>query len=178
MAWCCQTRADNLDEELLSLMKKAGCGLIHLGVESGSEEVLAASGKATTKEAIYKGVRMIEAAGIETLAFFMFGLPGESESQREETIKFAIELEPTYASFHFATPYPGSRLFEDAKGAATANLSFEPAPAEGNVEELKKWVRRAMRRFYLRPSYVARHLGRGGPAHWLRQLRLFASYFR
>ncbi len=178
VAWCCQTRSDNVDEELLKLMRKSGCRLIHLGVESGSEEVLTASGKATTKEAIYKGVRMIEAAGIETLAFFMFGLPGESKSQREETIEFAIELDPTYASFHFATPYPGSRLFEDAKTRMTAELSFPLVPPGADIEDLKKWVRRAMRRFYLRPSYVARHLGRGGPAHWLRQLRLFASYFR
>jgi radical SAM superfamily enzyme YgiQ (UPF0313 family) len=178
LAWCCQTRADNVDEELLALMKKAGCRLIHLGVESGSDRVLSASGKATSKDAIGKGVRMIEKAGIETLAFFMFGLPGETDDEREETIRFAKDLAPTYASFHFATPYPGSKLFSDLNMKIGDNLSFPLVPPGADVCELKSWVSRAVRSFYLRPSYVLRHLAKGGPSHWYRQFRLFLSYLR
>lgn len=176
LVWCCQTRADNVDEELLSLMKKAGCRLIHLGVESGSDTVLSASGKATSKDAIRKGVRMIEKAGIETLAFFMFGLPGETDADREETIRFARDLAPTYASFHFATPYPGSKLFSDLKMKVGEDISFPLVAPGADVRELKGWVSRAMRSFYLRPSYVFRHLAKGGPSHWYRQFRLFLSY--
>jgi radical SAM superfamily enzyme YgiQ (UPF0313 family) len=176
--WCCQTRADNVDEELLALMKKAGCRLIHLGVESGSDRVLAASGKSTSKDAISKGVRMIEKAGIETLAFFMFGLPGETDKEREETIRFAKALAPTYASFHFATPYPGSKLFSDLNMKIGDDLSFPLVPPGADVRDLKSWVSRAVRSFYLRPSYVLRHLAKGGPSHWYRQFRLFLSYLR
>ena len=178
IAWCCQTRADNLDEELLALMKRAGCRLIHVGVESGAEGVLSTSGKATTKDAICRGVRMIEAAGIESLAFFMFGLPGETDADREETTRFAIGLEPTYASFHFATPYPGSRLFDEMSLEMGEDLSFPLVPPGRDLKELKSWVSRATRRFYLRPSFVARHLAKGGPRHWVRQVRLFLSYVR
>jgi hypothetical protein len=176
--WCCQTRADNVDDEILSLMRRAGCRLIHIGVESGAEKVLAATGKAATKDAIYNGVRAIEAAGIETLAFFMFGLPGETDADREETIRFARELEPTYASFHFATPYPGSRLFDESRLVMGDDLSFPLVPEGADLGELKRWVSRAVRRFYLRPSYIARHIIKGHPRHWPRQLRLFLSYLR
>lgn len=178
LVWCCQTRADNVDEELLALMRRSGCRLIHLGVESGSERVLAESGKATSKDAVAKGVRMIERAGIETLAFFMFGLPGETDSDREETIRFAKELAPTYASFHFATPYPGSKLFADLGMKVADDLSFPLVAPGADIAELKSWVSRAMRAFYLRPSYVLGHLAKGGPSHWYRQLRLFLSYLR
>jgi len=176
--WCCQTRADNLDDQLLRLMREAGCRLIHVGVESGSGRVLAESGKAATKDEILRGVRMIEAAGIETLAFFMFGLPGETDAEREETIRFALELEPTYASFHFATPYPGSELAEKSGSTMGSDLSFPLVPPGRDLAELKKWVSRATRRFYLRPSYIARHIRKGGPSHWAKQLRLFFSYLR
>ena len=123
-------------------------------------------------------MRAIEAAGIETLAFFMFGLPGETDADREETLRFARELEPTYASFHFATPYPGSRLFEESRLVMSDDLSFPLVPEGADLGELKRWVSRAVRRFYLRPSYIARHIIKGHPRHWPRQLRLFLSYLR
>lgn len=176
--WCCQTRADRLDEEMVELMRRAGCRLVHVGVESGSERVLEATGKATSKDAIYSGVRMAQDAGLETLAFFMFGLPGETDEEREETIRFALELEPTYASFHFATPYPGSRLFREEGLQIGDDLSLPLVPLGRDLDELKRWIRRAMRRFYLRPSYVWRHMRKASPSRWRRQLRLFASYLR
>jgi len=176
--WCCQTRADGLDAEIVDLMRRAGCRLVHVGVESGSEKVLEATGKATSKDEILAGVRTAEEAGLETLAFFMFGLPGETDDQREETIRFALELEPTYASFHFATPYPGSRLFREEGLEVGEDLSLPLVPAGRDLDELQRWIRRAMRRFYLRPWYVWRHLRRGGRSRWRRQIRLFASYLR
>lgn len=178
LRWCCQTRADNIDKELVSLMREAGCDLVHLGVESGSARILAESGKATTREAILEGARTIQAAGIETLAFFMFGLPGETDGEREETIEFAVELDPTYASFHFATPYPGSGLFAQAGYSMADDLSFPLVMPGEDLALLQKWVRKAMRRFYLRPSYVTRHILKGRPSDWLRQMRLFLSYLR
>ncbi len=178
VGWTCQTRADNVDAELLALMHKAGCRLIHLGVESGSTSVLEASGKAATKDDVYRGTRLIHEAGIETLAFFMFGLPGETGADREETIRFAIDLDPTYASFHFATPYPGSRLFEESGMTLGDDLAFPLVGPSENLDVLKSWVARAMRAFYLRPSYITRHVLKFSASHWLRQLRLFLSYIR
>ncbi len=176
--WCCQTRADRVDADLLRLMREAGCRLIHVGVESGSQKVLESSGKNTSKEAILRGVREIHSAGIETLAFFMFGLPGETDADREESIRFALELDPTYASFHFATPYPGSRLFETSGFEVAADLSFPLVPPGADLAGLKGWVRRGLRRFYLRPGWVYHHILKGNPAKWRRQMSLFLSYFK
>jgi len=178
IAWCVQTRADNVDAELAALMRRAGCRLIHLGVESGSDRVLAASGKATSKADILRGARVIRDAGMETLAFFMFGLPGETDEERMETIRFAVELEATYASFHFATPYPGSDLANRLDLRMKDDLSFSLVPPGEDIAVLKHWVSRAMRAFYLRPSYIFRHIVKGGPSRWLKQFRLFLSYMR
>jgi len=178
LEWCCQTRADAVDGELAALFYEAGCRVVHIGVESGSERVLESSGKNTTTGEIRRGVRALEDAGIETLCFFLFGLPGERDEDREETIRFALDLDPTYASFHFATPYPGSPLFEESGLTLGDDLSFPLVPPGEDLGELQRRVRRALRRFYLRPGYVLRHIARGRPSRWIHQLRLFLSYFR
>ena len=67
---------------------------------------------ASSFKQVEAAVRAAERAGIRTVAFFMFGLPGESEADMDETIEFAKRLEPTYASFNVATPYPGTAFFE------------------------------------------------------------------
>ena len=89
-----------------------------------------------------------------------------------------LDLDPTYASFHFASAYPGSPLFENSGLELGDDLSFPLVPPGEDLGELQRWVRRALRRFYLRPGYVLRHIARGRPSRWLHQLRLFLSYFR
>ena len=58
--WCCQTRFDLVDEELLALMKQAGCRLIHFGVEAGSEEVLKTVDKDITMKEIEAGMKKVK----------------------------------------------------------------------------------------------------------------------
>ena len=109
--WCCQTRADSLDPEIARKMKKAGCELIHMGVESGIQKFLDLSGKHTTKDKLHRGVQLCEEAGIKTLAFFMFGLQGETAADREETSRFARELNTDFVSFHKVYPYQKSDIY-------------------------------------------------------------------
>ena len=81
--WCCQTRLDLVDEELLGLMKRAGCRLIHSGIEAGSDEVLKIVDKGITTRQIEEGMRRIHAASIQTACFFMIGFPNNGRSYPE-----------------------------------------------------------------------------------------------
>lgn len=73
LTWCCQTRLDLVDDELLAAMGRAGCRLIHVGVEAGSDRVLASTNKDLTLAQVREGLAKIHAAGIDTACFFPAG---------------------------------------------------------------------------------------------------------
>ena len=79
--WCCQTRADQVDEPLLRLMKQAGCRLIHFGVETGSPRIAELSKKHISLEQQRQGVELARQVGMDTLCFFLLGYPGETEEE-------------------------------------------------------------------------------------------------
>jgi len=180
-SWCCQTRADSVDAELLRRMKRAGCRLIHFGVESGSPRILDSTKKKIDLEAIQRGIRLTKEAGIETACFFMFGFPGELASEMEETLIFAKKLNPTYASFHAATPYPGTGI-----GAMAQQFLNEPVPGmsfplycpDHDPLVLDSMVRRSYRSYYLRISQIRSHIKYRTLNALIRQLRLFLSFIR
>ena len=179
LIWCCQTRADAVDAGLLSKMKQAGCRLIHFGVESGSEHVLRHTKKRIGLDTIHKGVRLTQKAGIDTACFFMFGFPGETPADMQETISFAKKLNPTYASFHVATPYPGTPLYKDDVSTSPKvghPLEIPACCTEHNPPFLGALVQGAFKEFYLRPRYILSRIAQGNIRSWMRQLRLFGGY--
>jgi radical SAM superfamily enzyme YgiQ (UPF0313 family) len=179
--WCCQTRLDALDAELLRRMKQAGCRLIHFGVESGSPRILREVKKGITRETIEKGVRLTREIGIETACFFMIGFPGETAQETEETLRFARKLNPTYASFHEATPYPGTALWASSGlPSVSANLEIPfPSHCEGqNPAFLSKILRRAYLFYYLRLPYILERIRHGSPRSWICQAKLFWGFIR
>jgi len=179
--WCCQTRADVVDAVLLGRMKRAGCRLIHYGVESGSSRILKDTQKRIDRDAIQGGIRHTHEAGIETACFFMLGFPGETRSEMEETLRFARNLNPTYASFHAVTPYPGTAIGAPASSSPNApdsDMNF-PAYCEGhNPIVLNKMIRKAYMSYYMRPAYIVARLQHPDPLSLLRQLKLFAGFVR
>jgi radical SAM superfamily enzyme YgiQ (UPF0313 family) len=177
--WCCQTRADAVDADLLKKMKRAGCRLIHFGVESGSERLIESSGKKIRMEQMEKGVRLAGESGMETACFFMFGLPGETEEDRRKTILFSKRLNPTYASFHVATPYPATPLFDGLpynSNNSKAALFFPSCCAEHDRSILESAARGAFREFYLRPAYIWARARRANIRSWAAMLRLFGGF--
>jgi radical SAM superfamily enzyme YgiQ (UPF0313 family) len=173
--WCCQTRADLVDEPLLRLMKRAGCRLIHYGMESGSPRIIELSGKHTTVEAQRAGVELTKRLGIETLCFFLLGYPGETEAEMRQTVRLARELNPSYASFHRLSPYPGTELFERLPPGGPLFPAF--AGSQQQRRKVDRLVREAIWSYYVRPRYVFSRLLRSSPRSLWRQLRLFAGYF-
>jgi len=181
--WCCQTRLDLVDEELLSLMKRAGCVLIHSGVEAGSDEVLRTVKKEITMRSIEQGMAMIHAAGMETACFFLIGFPESGRSDMQDLIRFARKLNPTYALFHVTAPYPGTELYEQVRNDPNVRFSdgsLFPEAIEGALKlpELKAMTRNAYLQFYLRPTYLWSRLRRGEVKALSNQVRLFWQFVR
>lgn len=175
--WCCQTRADTVDRELLKKMHEAGCKLIHFGIESASSRMIKVMNKGTTLKRIEEGVRAAMNIGIEAACFFMFGLPTETESEMKETVKFAKKLNPTYVSFHAAIPYTGTK-FGDACGSRQWGKFFFPlCDPSRDYKKLRATARKAYLQFYFRPSYLASTLRRN-PSLLAKQLKLFLRYMR
>jgi len=89
--WRCTTRVDRLDEELVERMADAGCCMAGVGVETLGP-ALERVRKEITKDQIRDAIRMLNKYGIEAKAYVMFGLPGQSLADIQETIAFLTDL--------------------------------------------------------------------------------------
>lgn len=162
-------RADRCDEELLEKMKKAGCYRISFGVESGSQEILNLVKKGIKIETIKKTIKMAKKVGFETLAFFMLGIPGETEETMKQTIRFAKELDPYIVKPSIFKPMPGTPLFDEIKEKGLIKIndwskySFDNAEPVFDHPTLKwetiqKYYDKFYREFYFRPGYITKRL--------------------
>lgn len=167
--WVTECRVKPLDEELLVLMKKAGCVRLCFGIESGDNEILKSLKKNFTVEDVKKAVRIAHGAGLEIDGMFMIGLPGETAETITKTIEFAIELNVRYAIFNIFVPYPGCELYDTLKAQGKINYNkwsdFTSYPTYSggmpvyvpdglSKEKLMELQTKAMRRFYLRPKFI------------------------
>jgi anaerobic magnesium-protoporphyrin IX monomethyl ester cyclase len=165
-------RANLADEEVLGAMKRAGCIRTAFGVESGNQAILdAVVDKHLTLDQVRSAFRAARAVGLETIGFFIIGLPGETEATMDDTIRLACELDPLVANFSIATPFPGTQMYDTVKAQGhllaetwddfvffEGKARFEMPGLPADLVE-RKW-KEAYRRFYLRPSRIARTLTR------------------
>lgn len=179
-------RAAPADAELFQLMKAAGCKRVGFGVESGDQRVLDAIKKKQTVDEVRAAFGDAKAAGLQTMGFFIFGLPFDTEASMDATIRLALELEPDLGNFMIAAPFPGTEMYDivlregrlfshDWRDFAIhdekARFEMPGLPAE-LVE--RKW-HEAYRRFYLRPGRIWRKATH--PDTW-RRLPAYAADFR
>jgi radical SAM superfamily enzyme YgiQ (UPF0313 family) len=111
--WHAFARVDTVTPDLLHTMKDAGCTDICYGVESGSQPILDKIGKRITLDQVRRAVKMGEEAGINILASFILGLPGETRETLSETAAFASSLGCRYG-YHVLAPFPGTRVRDEA----------------------------------------------------------------
>lgn len=172
--WSCESRVDSVNSEMLKEMASANCEFISYGVESGSERMLGVIRKLETKDAIRKGFQMTKEAGIKIRGYFMLGLYDETLEEMQETIDFAIELDPDTVGFTIWCPFPGTadykRVVEDGSynGVPYWETNIIPdlnflensiyTPKHVTQEQIIKMHKKAVRSFYLRPKYIWRQL--------------------
>lgn len=177
--WSANTRADTADEKMAKLMYKAGCRLVSIGSESGSQFILDKIGKNITINDIRNTVKAFKKANIKIYNYFVLGLPWEDEQTANATIKFAIELDTDFVSFYTATPLPGTRYYNYAIKELHEDIeSYDGAyykPILKTYSLSKKQVmdfhKKAVRAYYLRPLYILRMLLK------IRSLYEIKSYF-
>jgi len=173
LRWCCELRPREVKDDFLDAMAAGGCRLVHCGIESGSPERLKVLDKVGSVEDMVDGVHRILARGMDVLCFFILGFPGESEAEIEQTVRVALDLNPTYASFHLFTPYPGT---EYAMPVGDGPHFVPPThPGALSFDRLSRARRAAYLRFYLRPRYVMSRLARRDYGSLVRQARLLVS---
>jgi len=161
-------KVNHTDLELFQMMKAAGCKRVGFGVENGDPDMLRnVIRKEQTVDMVREAFRNAKAAGLQTMGFFIFGMPGDNEETMEKTIQLALELDPKLANFLLAAPFPGTvmydmiveggEIFADNWGDYAIHEQKARFKMNENYDSdlvLKKW-REAYRRFYLyRPGRV------------------------
>jgi anaerobic magnesium-protoporphyrin IX monomethyl ester cyclase len=164
--WMCYTRTNTINDEILAVMKKAGCYQITFGGESGDDDLLKIIKKDLTVATNYEGFQITKKHGILTSSSFMLGLPTETAEQTRKTVDFAVNSGLDYAIFPITEPYPGTELWIDAQrygyfdssGKYRNNLLSENSavwiPNGRTRHELEAFATEAFRRFYFRPRQV------------------------
>jgi radical SAM superfamily enzyme YgiQ (UPF0313 family) len=152
LKWFCHTRADSISsEDIVGQMSAAGCVEVQVGVESGVEEVLRDCNKRERLGSILKAFKLLN-----------------TEETIKETIRFATKLDPTYASFMFLSPLPGTKFFEEfsrkgyIKTYDWSKYNWHTTPVF-ETEYLSKNLllrlrKQAYLKFYIRPQVWVRYL--------------------
>ena len=116
LLWSCTGRVNIVarDEKILKLMRNSGCVLISYGFESGSQRMLNSMKKGITIEQMEKAVEISRKYTMPIPASFIIGMPGENDESCQETLDFCIRNNLPLDSLMFATPYPGTEIFDFA----------------------------------------------------------------
>jgi len=167
--WIGNARADNLvDLAFVRRLRESGCWMLALGIETESEETRKHMMKRLEGQKIAAALANMRSTGIRSFAFFILGYPGETPASLDRTIDYAISINPDFANFYPAVPYPGTALYEKAKrhgwlaSEDWSRMEYSYYLLRGNgLDEsvVMQAIHRARRRFYLRPAYIARHAG-------------------
>ena len=183
LGWDIRARVDTVDAEVLAALKAAGCERIHYGVEAGSDHFMHVLRKGITVEQAERAFRLTRKAGIATLAYFMIGIPGETEADIHQTMRLARRLDPDFVHVTILTPFPGTAIYRQAldegvfatdhwrEFARNPRPGFQPPywTREVSRERLEALLAQAYKSFYTRPRYIVRQLAKVRSWRELRQ---------
>ena len=187
IGWKCSTRVDLVDAELLKLMKRSGCFYIGFGVESGVQATLDRLKKGITLEQTRRVFAECRKVGIDTMAYFMMNVPGESIEDIEQSIRFSREIRPTFLNFELIKPYCGTELRQMIENNQNITINealwekWESYSAGNHLFYVQKDVpesylhdayKRAVKDFYIRPSFIMQAFFK------IRSFRQLLSYFQ
>jgi anaerobic magnesium-protoporphyrin IX monomethyl ester cyclase len=192
LPWDIRARVSDLQPDDYRRARRAGLVRIHFGVETGDPDLLRSLQKGISLDQVRAAFRAARDAGLETLAYFMVGLPGETPATLQATLDLALELDPDYVHFSILIPFPGTPIYQQglergiighdvwAEFAADPRPDFTPPVWEEKMSsaELLTALARMYQAFYRRPRVVLRRLARvrsiSGLGHGLRMgLRIF-----
>ena len=173
------TRADSADVETIKLMKKAGCRLVSIGIESGCQQMLDKMGKKITLEQVRKTVAAFKREHIQIYAYYVIGLPWETKETIEQTLNFAKSLNTEYVSFYTAAALVGTRFYDYVEQNNLGELNYDKPYYYPSVrthslsrDEVFELHKKLVRSYYLRPGYILKML------FSIRSFAQFKNYFK
>lgn len=163
LRWTAQTRPDAVDLPLLTLMKRAGCMTLGLGVESGSERMVRTLQKGNRVQDARNAFRWARQVGIRTVGFFLLGSPQETEQDILATHALMRELRPNMIQVAFFTPYPGAPVHESVRERHLEPQAFSHYNRLINLsqvsdEALRSWQRKLYWDFLMNRRFIAEYL--------------------
>jgi len=169
VTWGCNAKA-NVPQPVLKAMKEGGCRVLLVGYESGNQKILHNIKKGLRTDVARQFTKDAHALGLTIHGTFILGLPGETLETIEETIRYAIELNPHTIQVSLAAPYPGTFLYNQAVengwfdggdhlltdgGNQIAQLSYPHLPAAVIFDKVEEFYKR----FYFRPRKIGAIVG-------------------
>lgn len=109
LKWACLARGDQVDPEMLRIMKASGCTQVHYGLESANDNTLRRIGKGITSRQIGQALEWTKEVGLRTRTSIILGMPGDTETEVRDTFKFIQHFRPNEVQIYALMPYPGSR---------------------------------------------------------------------
>lgn len=159
---------DILDDKLLPLLKKAGCNMIGLGIESGSPRIRKLIKKQPESISdVKKTVDQLKNNGIGVAGYFLIGFPEESPEDIKKTIDLAFSLKLDSRSFEIVYPLPGTPLYEQIKSKyglsridwKNFDITYSPYHlGTVNTKELRRYLSRAYFKMLFNPKFICRSL--------------------
>jgi len=172
LSWSANARVDMDDLDILRLMKRSGCRMLCVGFEFGDQRILDNVKKGTTVAQMFSFAENARKAGIRIHGCFMFGGPGETPDTARKTIELALRLPIDTAQFSGMVAYPGTAFHAWAKENGCliperwrdwVDADFEQCATvrcpDLSINQINAFIDEGLRRFYLRPSQMARMLG-------------------
>ncbi len=165
----CAVRVGQVDDELLEMLKKAGCLMISLGIETGDPELLELHKPGVCADDIRDTVKRIQAKGLRAKGLFMMGLPGDTKESIQKTSDYAMSLElddmnmSKFTPFHGAPIWPRINEFgtfeQDWRKMNCINFVFVPKGIDSK-EKLEQLYNMHVKRFYTSPQWRRKFMKR------------------
>lgn len=166
--WLCTSRIDNINKELITEMKRAGCYGVSIGIESGNAVIQKHIKKNLDIRKIPKTIRLYQKNNIICLTHFILGFPWDNNETIKETIRFAKKANGNIVEFYVATPLPGTELYELVKNDWKLSQDIDTSYINYNTslvgtyfleaKKIEEWRKKAIRSIYYNPFFYLRSL--------------------
>lgn len=167
--WVANSRVDTLDEEMVKEMKSAGCSLIALGFESGSDKTLSETNKRTTVKQNLITAKLCKKYGIRIFGYFLIGFPWEDEKILEETKRHIFDIDADYIEISIVVPFEGTPIYEEFTKGNSVDIKVLGSDSYNHIyknyskissEQLQKFRKQTLFKYYTRPKYIIKKLAK------------------
>jgi anaerobic magnesium-protoporphyrin IX monomethyl ester cyclase len=188
MTFNCAVRAEHVDRDLLLRMKKAGCWMVSLGIETGDEELLALHRQNADLDLLADKIHLIKQAGLRTKGLLMMGLPGETEASIRRSMAYVFSLPIDDFNLAKFTPFPGSPIYQNIRELGEFDedwekmdcMNFQFIPEGMTLQRLDSLFQEFYRSHFQRPKVLWGYLAMlwRSPDSWLRFLGNLSSFLK